>query len=123
MIKNIFIHFLASVIISFLAAWLLDHYTYCESMCIVYYATSAFYLLPLFFILGLPVPIGLKKYPKEIPEFLLKRRLSFIFGLIGMAFILSFYLISSYETATSKNITSQSSNATMCLDALPRAAV
>ena len=104
MIKNIFIHLLISIIISFLAALLLDHYTYCESMCGFYYVISAFYLLPFFFILGLPVPIGLKKYPKEKPEYLLKRKLSLAFGLTGMISTLSYYLVSFYEIAVSKNI-------------------
>jgi len=75
-------------------------------MCGLYYISSLLYLLPLFFILGLPVPIALKKYPKKEPESLFKRKLFLTLGLIGMASILLFYLISSYKTAASKNITS-----------------
>ncbi len=104
MIKNIFIHLLISIVVSFLSALLLDHYTYCESMCGLYYVTSALYLFPLFFILGLPLPIGLKIYPKRVSESLLKRKLSLILGLLGMISVLLFYLISSYKMASSKNI-------------------
>jgi len=107
MIKNIFIHFLISVIVSFSAALLLDHYTYCESMCGLYYFSAVIYLLPIFFLLGLPVPIGLKKYPKEKSEYGFKRKLCLILGLVGMVSILSYFLVSSYSTAHSKNITSQ----------------
>jgi membrane protease YdiL (CAAX protease family) len=105
MIKNIFIHFLTSVIVSFSAAFLLDHYTYCESMCGLYYVSSVAYLLPIFFLLGLPIPIGLKKYPKEKSEYAFKRKLCLIFGLVGMLSILSYFVISFYSVAHSKNIT------------------
>jgi hypothetical protein len=105
MIKNIFIHLFASVIVCFSAALLLDHYTYCESMCGLYYVSSVAYLLPIFFFLGLPIPIGLKKYPKEKSEYSFKRKLCLSFGLVGMLSILSYFLISFYSVAHSENIT------------------
>lgn len=76
-------------------------------MCGLYYFSAVIYFLPIFFLLGLPVPIGLKKYPKEKSEYAFKRKLCLILGLVGMVSILSYFLVSSYSTAHSKNITSQ----------------
>ena len=107
MIKNIFIILLISVIVSFSVTLLLDHYTYCESMFGLYYFSSTFYLLPTFFLLGLPVPIGLKKYTKEKSEYALKRKLCLTLGLAGMGSILSYFLVSFYSTAHSEDITNK----------------
>ena len=94
------------MVVAFSAALFLDRYTYCESMCGLYYIQSTFFLLPIFFLLGLPVPIALKKYSKENPEHTFKRKLFLAFGLITMVITLSCYMASSYKYASSKNITS-----------------
>jgi hypothetical protein len=74
-------------------------------MCGLYFVSSVTYLLPVFFFLGLPIPIGLKKYPKEKSEYAFKRKLCLIFGLVGMLSILSYFVISFYSAAHSKSIT------------------
>lgn len=103
MVKNTLIHFLFCTLVSFLAALSLAKYgPSCGSMCGLYYLTAGLFLLPAMFLLGLSLPIGMKKYPKENPDTLKKRRVCIIFGVVGMLLVLSFYLISFYFEAANK---------------------
>ena len=100
MLKNIALHFLFCVVVSFFAAFFLDKFgPYCESMCGLYYVTSIGMLLPVIFVVGLPVPLGVSKYSKDTVANLGKRRMFFAFGVIGMLAVIFFYLIFSFQTS------------------------
>lgn len=105
MIKNIFIHLVFSAAVSLFAANILTEHTYCESMCGFYFIYSAFLLFPAFFLLGLAVPIGLKKYPKSNLEnsSKFKRKMCLVFGGIGMLGIFLFFVMYFYVSANNKH--------------------
>ena len=105
MLKNILFHLLICIFLSYATAHVLTELdSYCESMCGLYYITSTMFLLPLLFLLGLPIPIGLKKYPKGISNLVLKRKLALTFGLVGMLSVIAFYSISSYQTISKETV-------------------
>ena len=104
MVKNIFIHFLFSVIVSYFAAKILHQNTYCDSMCGFYYIYAVVLLLPVFFLIGLSVPIGLKKYPKSNLDQISKRKrnICLILGGIGMLSVFLLFVISNYIYVSNK---------------------
>ena len=100
MLKNIVLHFLFCVIVSLAAAFILDKYgPNCEPLCGLYYVYSIGFLLPVIFVVGLPVPMGMSKYSKENVATLNKRRMFIGLGVVGMLAVILVYLIFSFLTA------------------------
>ncbi len=107
MLKNILIHLLISAVVCLSVALLLDQFTYCDSMCGIYYFSAGTFLFPLFFLLGLPVPIGLKKYPKENIDHSAKRTVCMLLGFVGMLSVFCWFILSFYSVANNKNVTNE----------------
>jgi len=100
MIKNLFLHFLLCLGLSFLISVLqVELGGYCESMCGLYYFLGATLLLPVLFIIGLSIPIGKALYPKDNQLVSKKRKLSILFGVTGMVITIFAYVAWLYYSA------------------------